>query len=83
MRENGLCAMGDMIDINTNKPHRTESVICKRCKYDWQAVFLETTIIDNLQCDQCGEQEAAVFDMTLARDLIRIERKKSTLRIER
>ncbi len=62
--------MSNIIDINKNKPHRTESVICMDCKYDWQAVFPEKTNVEDLQCPKCNRQNTKVFDLVRAREII-------------
>ena len=58
--------------LDDTKPHITKSVICLTCLRDWQAVFPEKTNIKDLECPDCGRQEAVIFDLVNARKIIRI-----------
>lgn len=45
--------MGDVVDLNCQKPHLNGPAICTNCKHEWQA---ETPVGDhtNLKCPECG-----------------------------
>lgn len=47
--------MGDVVDINENKPHITGSVRCIECHYEWVAVVAEADWqkFPWLECPKC------------------------------
>jgi hypothetical protein len=45
--------MGNVVDINTNKPHMQGPVKCLSCKHTWQGVSL-LGMYDSLECPECG-----------------------------
>ena len=61
-----------IIDLDSQRPHKTSSVICLACLEDWQAVFPATTKINQLECPGCGRFEAVEFDLINSRKIIKI-----------
>lgn len=46
--------MGDIRDINENKPHRYSEVICVGCGKRWIVVRPAVTLLKELECPNCG-----------------------------
>ena len=45
--------MGEVRDINKNKPHAVSETICVSCYHRWICVRPETTLLKELQCPSC------------------------------
>jgi len=56
--------------LDDKRLHKTDSVICLSCFYDWQAVYPETTNINNLECSKCHKYNSIKFDLITARKII-------------
>lgn len=46
--------MGEVLDINANKPHRYSEVICVGCGKRWIAVRPATELLKDIVCENCG-----------------------------
>jgi len=44
--------MGDVIDINANKPHLAGKAICLQCKHEWAQVAPHGTL--GFECPECA-----------------------------
>lgn len=44
--------MGEVLDLDTFRPHSTEEAECADCGHTWQAVFPKNT--QWLECPNCG-----------------------------
>jgi hypothetical protein len=64
------------------RPHKTNSVICLSCLYDWQAVYPENADINNLECPLCNKYNSIKFDLITSRKLIKFLFKKSDLKLD-
>lgn len=47
--------MGDVIDIDKNRPHKVSEVICVKCGTRWIAVRPKETKLKDLECPDCGQ----------------------------
>ena len=45
--------MGEVVSIDSQKPHLSGPAICTHCKHEWQAVA-PVGNHTNLQCPECG-----------------------------
>ena len=61
----------NIINLDDKRPHKTDSVICLSCLHDWQAVYLENTDINNLECPNCKNQNSIEFNLITARKIIK------------
>lgn len=59
-----------IIDLDSQRPHKTSCVICLACFKDWQAVYLANTEINKLECPNCGKSGAVEFNIINARKII-------------
>lgn len=48
--------MGDIIDINANKPHKVSEVVCLKCLHRWISVRPCETLLKQLECPACNNQ---------------------------
>ena len=46
----------EIINIEDNIPHKVSEVICINCKHRWIAVRPEKTLLQDLECPNCGKQ---------------------------
>lgn len=45
--------MGDVIDIDSMKPHLSGPAICTECHHEWQAVAVAERDAELLECPSC------------------------------
>ena len=45
---------GSVIDFDAQKPHIVSKVICLKCYKRWICVRPERTLLEKLQCENCG-----------------------------
>ena len=48
--------MSEVVDINTNQPHKVSEVICINCKHRWVSVRPLVTQLVKLECPNCNKQ---------------------------
>lgn len=60
-----------IIDLDSKRPHKTDSVICLACLADWQAVYPDNIKIKKLHCPDCGRAEAVEFNVINSRKIIK------------
>ena len=46
--------MGDVVELDENRPHRTLEVMCVKCFHRWQAVAPVETSLVQYECADCG-----------------------------
>ena len=46
--------MGNIIDIESNLPHKVSEVICVKCGKRWISVRPDGTLLKDLECPNCG-----------------------------
>ena len=44
----------EIVDIHKNAPHDAIEAMCVRCHHRWVAVFPNSTMLKELDCDNCG-----------------------------
>lgn len=59
--------MGEVVDINKNKPHLSGTVRCLSCKYEWQGVCL-IGIVSGIECPRCGLECGAMRNLCYPAD---------------
>ena len=47
--------MGKLIDINENRPHEVAELICIKCFHRYIGVYPQTTLLKDLECQNCGK----------------------------
>lgn len=47
--------MGEVIDINKDKPHIVSELICVKCSRRWIGVRPQETLLKNIECPDCKE----------------------------
>ena len=47
--------MGEIVDINQNKPHMSGPAKCLNCGHKWQAVILKDGYEGGFECSECGQ----------------------------
>lgn len=52
--------MGDIVDINENKPHFIAELMCVRCTNRWIGVVPEELWLKELVCPKCSVRGAVI-----------------------
>lgn len=45
--------MGDVVDIDSMKPHLSGPAICTECGHEWQAVMVKERDAELMECPSC------------------------------